>query len=146
MAKNCPGHRPWVPNRDVASAASLAGVAGRRRWPASLASRRRSRTKRTESSTKPTKTFHSPVHRKQRTAHREPRRNARGDIQRVASSSRWRLHTAREPRRDRRRDWDTKSEAQLDEGVVPTGTCKQSQQQTNRCEELLRARFPIPRP
>ena len=73
---------PRVSNRVVASAASLAGVAGRRRWPASLASRRRSRTKRTESSTKPIKTFHSPVHRKQRATHHEPRRHAR-DIQRL---------------------------------------------------------------
>ena len=47
---------------------------------------------------------------------------------------RWRLPTAREPRRDRRRDRDTKSEAQLHEGVAPTGTHKLSQQQTNRCE------------
>ena len=66
----------WVSNRVGAPAASFAGVAGL--WPA----RRRSRSKRTDSSAKPTKTFPTPVHRKQRTAHREPRRHAR-DMQRL---------------------------------------------------------------
>ena len=121
-SRNDPGHRPWVLSRVVASGGPEGEA--RRRSPKAKPegeARRRSATKKPTNFIIATKTPHTHKHRKQRTAHREPRRHARDNSEQPRRAT-GDCNPTREPRRDRRRDRVTRSEAQLDEGVVPTGT------------------------